>query len=658
MTVYVVSSGQDRVLVEQGTYWLPQWYRGTRHALDAGALDAHAIYASQSAVRTVVDFVARAVASVPLHVYRRVSDSDRQRVTDHPLAATLDAPVPYLTQSRWVEALLSDLLLYDRWAALKTFGPDGRTLQLWRIPPDRFYVEANVLGQVIGLRVFDGRRFDPAVFLFDRGYSAVGANGTPPMESIRALLVELQEGASYREQLWRSGARVPQVIERPPEAPQWSKTARERFGQQWNEWYAGDGARAGGTPILEDGMKLAKAEGFTAEDSQWLEGRQLTLAEVASAFHVPPELVGARAGNYSNVREFRQALYRDALGPLLTSFGQTLNALLVPEFGEPDLYVEPFIEAKLRGSFEEQADYLQRAVGGPYMTRDEARARLNLPKIDGADELIVPLNVLVGGQASPADSVPTDRTIGQAARPDAGNNVPGIRAKAAPSQALARRLTVARSALARQLAEFFDRQGRSVISALGAKAIPPLADAWNSDRWDGELARILTGAALTAGTLAALDVLDHHDGPDYDPARIEPYLATASANNAAAMNAATYSALAAAITSPDWRSAARDVFDAAAAVRAVQAAGTVTTEAAGFARVDAAAGRGLTVKTWHLEPGVKDPRPSHAALNGASVPLHGRFSNGGRWPGDRSLSADERAGCTCTVGFSHEEGPV
>ncbi len=38
------------------------------------------------------------------------------------------------------------------------------------------------------------------------------------------------------------------------------------------------------------------------------------------------------------------------------------------------------------------------------MTRAESRAKLNLPYLEGTDELITPLNVLVGGQASPTDS--------------------------------------------------------------------------------------------------------------------------------------------------------------------------------------------------------------------------------------------------------------
>jgi hypothetical protein len=49
---------------------------------------------------------------------------------------------------------------------------------------------------------------------------------------------------------------------------------------------------------------------------------------------------------------------------------------------------------------------MQTLVGAPVMARSEARARLNLPYIPGTDELIVPLNVLEGGLASPNDTAP------------------------------------------------------------------------------------------------------------------------------------------------------------------------------------------------------------------------------------------------------------
>ena len=74
-------------------------------------------------------------------------------------------------------------------------------------------------------------------------------------------------------------------------------------------------------------------------------------------------------------------------------------------------YAEFNIQEKLQGSFEEQAYAFQAAVGRPWMTANEARGRVNLPALDGdANGIVTPLNVVVGGQASPVDSGSQNRT--------------------------------------------------------------------------------------------------------------------------------------------------------------------------------------------------------------------------------------------------------
>src|SRR5262245_35974574 len=55
------------------------------------------MYATQPNVRTVVDFLARNVAQLGIHVFRRVSDTDRQRLTNHQLAQWLAHPTPFVT---------------------------------------------------------------------------------------------------------------------------------------------------------------------------------------------------------------------------------------------------------------------------------------------------------------------------------------------------------------------------------------------------------------------------------------------------------------------------------------------------------------------------------------------------------------------------------
>lgn len=375
------------------------------------------VWRTQPSVRKVVDFIARNIASIPLHTYERVSDGDRQRVTDHPLARVLAEPSPRVIPFRFWHGVLCDWLIHDRWCARKVPGLDGG-MELIRIPARRFRFVADGLDRVAAIDIWtaDGQRTreDPADYVFDHGYAPRGANGTSPMETLADILAEAREAVAYRRGIWDRGARVPAVIERPADAPDWTKNgARERFINSWRR-FTRAGGQEGGTPILEDGMVLKKVDAFSPRDTGDLEGRKLTDAEVASAWHIAPELVGAREGTNSNVEAYRQMLYRDSLGPIIETLEQVLNIMLVPDLADGrSLYVEANVESKMRLSFEEQARVLSSAVGAPYMLRAEARARMNLPAIEHADELVVPLNVTVGGLASPRDTAPPPKSGGR-----------------------------------------------------------------------------------------------------------------------------------------------------------------------------------------------------------------------------------------------------
>lgn len=378
----------------------------------AGTAAALNVWETQPSVRKVTDYIARALCTIPWHVYERVSDTDRRRVTDHPLAQLLASPAPAVTPSRLWHSVILDWLIHDRWCVHVL--PNADTPSGWELrrkPARRMHVLADDDDQPAWLHLISSRGPAqvvpvPGPYLFDHGYATIGADGTSPMETMRQILAEQSEAVEYRRAVWKNGARVPAVIERPADAPSWSKTAKERFQAAFNV-FMGRGSSAGGTPILEDGMKLVTVEAFKPVDTQDIEGRKLTDAEVASCYHIPPELVGAREGTFSNVDAFRQMLYTHSIGPDITMLQDVLNTMLVPLIAPgTDLYVEANVEAKLRGSFTEQAMLLQTAVGAPYMLRSEARAVQNLPHVDGTDELITPMNVTVGGLASPRDTAP------------------------------------------------------------------------------------------------------------------------------------------------------------------------------------------------------------------------------------------------------------
>lgn len=361
---------------------------------------------NQPSVRKVVGFIARQLASTPLHLYERAENDDRTRVRDHALAALLARPTrsPGVTAYRFWESLLIDGLLHDRWCAKINEHEDGYSLT--RIPAHRVTFKSDWLGQIKAIEIRDDKgntaEEDPSGYLIDAGYSERGANGTSPLRTLQDILDEYREAVEYRRQVWRNGARVPLVLERPAGA-KWEDSSFERFKRSWQAFTKG-GGKEGGTPILEDGMTAKPLDSFRPRDTLDLEGRKLTDVEVSSAYYIAPELVGAREGTFANIKAFKEMLYGPNLGPYYQAWEQALNATLVPLIApNSGVYIEAAIEAKMRGSFEEQINYMSTAVGAPVMTRNEARPRLNLPQIDGGDELITPLNVLIGGQASPQD---------------------------------------------------------------------------------------------------------------------------------------------------------------------------------------------------------------------------------------------------------------
>lgn len=598
------------------------------------------IWESHGSVQTVVNFLGRNIASLGIHLFQRVGGTDRRRVTDHPVARLLDKPNPWTTYYDFIDAMVRDLGIFERFLAVKLKPESGGTSGLLRVPPTMFSPVGGTWfrAEAFEVRGDKGKKTYPAEdCVHILGYSPKGdLGGVSPIESLRAILAEEYEAARQRSQAFRNGARVNGYIERPREAPDWSDKARERFRAGWRGQYGGGGSDAYGTPILEDGMKFVAAT-QTARDLQYIESRKLTREEAAAAYFIPPPMVGILDhATFSNVKEQHKHLYQDTLGPWLQRIQQELMLQLFEDFPDTDrLYLEFNLEEKLRGSFEEQAAQLQTATGGPWMTRNEARAMRNLPAIEGGDELIVPLNVITGGQASPTDS----GSQNLASRP-------ALRVKKAAEYEIKAPEEIPedyQKAMAKVFERFFARQRRSILSAKKA------TDWWDGERWDRELAADLLAESLNVtkeAALAAIAGMDE-DPEKYSVERTKAFLKKVAQRIAGQVNAATFASLESAFEDDDPE-APGHVFDVAESSRAEQSGMTAAATYVGFAMVEAARQtKPEARKRWQVNSG--NPRSSHAAVNGEEVPIDDDFSNGMKWPGSFSGDVDEVANCQCSV---------
>lgn len=366
-------------------------------------------------IRAVTDFISRHISTLPFKVYQRAADGDRQRDRDSPLAQLIDNPTgnPAVPANRFWAQLLEDGLLADRFLAIHIIDTNGAA-RLKRIPPRRWSIIADIYDEPTGVKITDGDGMPHEYsiqdddLLIDIGYAYAGAKGDPQIRRLDEILAEYQASIEYRAAINQHGLQAPFVIERDKPWP--DKASHDRFARGVKEFTRGGGS-AGGGLLLEDGMKANKLDGFKPIDVNDLDARDKIKIDIANAYGIPAEILGIRQGNFSNLSAFKQMLYAISLKPYIVAFEQSLNACLRDRLQTYDKgrYIEIDLDGQLRGDPEAQYGAFSTATGRPFMTTGEARERLNLNKLPNTNELVTPLNVLVGGQTSPQDGTTTSR---------------------------------------------------------------------------------------------------------------------------------------------------------------------------------------------------------------------------------------------------------
>lgn len=637
----------------------PTWrYYQPNYSVQVASYDTAALYRTQPNLRAVVSYLADNAAQVPLKVHDRVSDTDRPRVMDSPAALLLARPNADTTPFELKRAVYSDLYLYGRCLCLvipDKDAPSGWQMRQipatwvesfggsWAFAPESVTISHN------GLAVEVPRER----FILFHGYDpADPMRASAPVEALKDILHEQVESNAFRRQMWQRGGRFNAYISRPKDVEQWDDDSFERFKATWDESWAGDHASQGGKmPILEDGMEIRQVQ-FNSRDAQWAEAKKLGREDTAGVYHINPALIWPGSGQtYASAKDNARALYNEALAPQLMEVTDRLNMQLLPMVGEDEShYIAYDITIKTEGTWEEKISALQSATGAPFLTRNEARARLDLPAIDEAGDLIVPLNVALGGAgfvdgynfAQPLFVPP------MAPEPVKAVKAPEKRFKAAPEDEDSDEVTDA-------LQKFFERQRKSVLPKIGAKKKDGESDWWDAERWNRELTELLhpiaqrQSAKVAKKSLAQLGI----SAANYSTERTEAYTEAMSRRRAEMINDKTYADLQAVDTWDGSEDADRatysGVFDLADS-RAEDLGISFATAIAGWAVLEGihqCAEHSGALKTWVVTS--SNPRPSHAQMDGETVPYDGEFSNGAKWPCDLVLDAADAANCQCQI---------
>lgn len=615
-------------------------------------MTARQLYNSQDNLAAVVNFLANSIAQLPLKVYRRGDGDDRTRDRNSIAAKLLWRPNGDQTEYEFIRALAIEYFVFG--CVYVWIIPDAESesgLQARIIPtdwisstekgnsygPDKITVVSESAGNMIEIPRAEFVRFAT--------YSPGNPGGyVSPVSALRQTLEEQIQAGRFRRELWKSSGRLNAQIIRPKDVEPWTEPVRKKWIETFREAWGAGGSNAGSIPLMEDGMEI-KTFNASFKEQQWAESIKLSREAVAAAYGINPSLVWhSDTQTYASSKDNARALYAECLGPVLQMLQQRINSFLLPMIGaEPGTYVEFDLTEKLKGSFEERANIMQSSVGGPWLTRNEARRDNNLPPIDGGDELIIPLNVVTGGQASP-----TDTHMGQS---EGQEPLKKEKRKKEPDRTEIRTSATEEEieSVGKMLDKFFKRQAKSILPKIGADS-----EWWNADRWNKELADDLEPLLQEIADRHGEKVADAI-GAEYIIAKTVAYIRKVAEIRAEIINDETRNKIQQALTDSEEEEAEEAVkaeMDRRSSVDAALLGGMMAKTIAGWGTEEAnrqAKGQGKrrkVFKVWETGPSARN---SHIQMDGETVPIDERFSNGAYWPGDDSLDPDESCGCNCST---------
>ncbi len=177
------------------------------------------------------------------------------------------------------------------------------------------------------------------------------------------------------------------------------KEIAARLKEAWNNMTGSktsDPSKPGQGMLLDQGMKYQKLEMLTLQDTDAAALKLMTMRRICGLFGVPPSMIGIHDGKFNNSQTALDEFYKTTMYPTITNIQQKLTQHLLD--GYPSLSVEFDTKDFLKGAPLDQMNFATAGVKGGIMTPNEARNYMNLPSVEGGDELVK--------DAEPAEPIP------------------------------------------------------------------------------------------------------------------------------------------------------------------------------------------------------------------------------------------------------------
>lgn len=354
-----------------------------------------------SAVLRCATILGNGCSQIPFRLYRRSADGKSReaiKIAEHPLAKLIyRRPNGWQSPGEWRRTMTMHAGLCDFGLSIITRGANGRPLELLPVQPgwiswkqrDDWSI-AYTVAWPNGVR----ETYEQKDVFVLRGPSWDAVKGLGAVHYAREAIGLRMAIDESQAKLFRNGTRPGGLLtsKSPLDAEQ-----RDLVIKGWRE--ANAGTDNVGKDALLEGDLTWQAMGFNNTDAQVQALRGQQVEEICRAFGVFPQMVGYsgdKAPTYASAEQFFIQHVVHTLQPWHVSWEEACaSQLLTDEEIDDGLYFHFTVQALLRGTAKERAEFLKLMVDMSAMNPNEVRALEELDERPELERFHIPLNTTV-----------------------------------------------------------------------------------------------------------------------------------------------------------------------------------------------------------------------------------------------------------------------
>ena len=378
------------------SYELSQYLRGHDSAAgvevsDRAVLGLPAAYAAIRAVSEVV-------AMLPLRLLRQDSNGKVMPAREHRLYRLMaDAPNNYQTSTEFISLMQARLCV--RHNAFALIESRGTVIErLMPVHPQFVQVNGDTRTGVVTYDLWDEngkieKGIPASKMLHIRGFSDSGFIGWGVSDLLRDAIGAAIATERYTQRVMANGAHIPGYLKGANLTPEQARKIVDQMAE-----YRGAN-NAGKLPLFPGEIEWVKM-GMTAVEAEILGTKKLMIEDVARMFRVPPHIIGEQSKiSYASQEQSSREFLDYSIVPWLTRWEQRLGySLLTPSERRNGYFWHFETGALVRANLVDRYAAYQSGIQSGWLTRNEARAKEDLPSLPGLDEPLTPLNMVEEGE--------------------------------------------------------------------------------------------------------------------------------------------------------------------------------------------------------------------------------------------------------------------